>query len=71
MAATAQLGDRVWQDQIEVNGKPLGRRSAPVYLAYYKPAGPSMSTTDEAEPDRIAPGGRGTHEAHFSDRSPG
>ena len=49
----AQLGARVTtQDRIEVNGKPLGQRSVPVYLAYYKPTG-VVCTTDEAEPDNI------------------
>ncbi|CAH1000267.1 Dual-specificity RNA pseudouridine synthase RluF [Neolewinella maritima] len=46
-------GNRVEPGQIvRLDGKPVGARPAPVYLAFHKPAGVT-STTDPKDPDNI------------------
>ena len=50
---TARRGNRVEPgDAVILDGKPIGGRPAPVYLAFHKPAGVT-STTDPKDPDNI------------------
>lgn len=49
----ARKGNRVGRDdQVLLDGKPLGDKPRPVYLALHKPAG-ITSTTDRRDPDNI------------------
>ena len=51
--AIAQKGNRVETgDAVQLDGKSVGERPAPLYLAFHKPAGVT-STTDAKDPDNI------------------
>lgn len=50
---TARKGNRVEEnDQVTLDGHPIGEKPEPVYLALHKPAG-ITSTTDQRDPDNI------------------
>lgn len=49
----AELGSIVEEgDEVRINGRPIGIKKAPVYLALYKPVG-ITSTTDRRDPTNI------------------